>query len=110
MALSKRIGLGNGVAVNYHRVVSVNCITNVQNVVEVASYTSRAKREEERAAIAAGEEMNVYVDTRFLATPYDQGMTVDSAYEWIKANRSEFDGAGDVLEDGQMEGGDADAV
>lgn len=99
MALSKRIGLGNGVAVNYHRVVSVNCITNLQNVVEVASYTSRAKREEERAAIAAGDDMNVYIDTRFIATPYDQGMTVDSAYGWIKANRPEFEGAGDVLED-----------
>lgn len=98
MGLSKRIALENGVAVNYHRIVSVNCITNLQNIVEVASYTSRAKRDEEIAAIAAEEPMNVYIESRFVEAPYDQAMTVDSAYELIKT-LPEFEGATDVLED-----------
>lgn len=98
MALSKRVGLGNGVVVNYHRVADLHIITNQQNIVEVASYTSRAKRDEEIAAVAAGEPMNVYIESRFVEAPYDQHMTVDSAYEWLKA-LPEFEGAADVLED-----------
>lgn len=130
MALSKRICLGNGVVVNYHRVASVSIVTNVQTVIEVASYTSKGKRaeerawyeeaalreelsrmadedltEEERAVLATEQEpMNVYVDTKMLSTPYDQGMTVDRAYAWIKENRPEFEGAADVLEAGQGAG------
>lgn len=56
MAIEKPIELGNGVTVHYHRVVSVNSITNVQSVIEVASYTSEAKREEEKRNIAALKE------------------------------------------------------
>ena len=48
MALIKEIELSNGVTVNYHRIVSVNNITNHSSVIEVASYTSKAKREEEK--------------------------------------------------------------
>ena len=48
MAIIKNITLDSGVIVNYHRVVSVNNITNVTSIVEVASYTSKAKREEEK--------------------------------------------------------------
>lgn len=105
MALSKRTTLPNGVQVNYHRVVGIRTIVNVQNVVEVASYTSRAKREEERAALA-GEDpaMDVYVETGIYEAPYDPGMTPESAYAWLKASRPEFEGAADVLEAGQGEG------
>ena len=51
MALAKEIELPSGVTVRYHRVVSLNCITNAANLVEVASYTSAEKRAEERAAL-----------------------------------------------------------
>lgn len=94
MALSKKVGLGNGVVVNYHRVVSVNTITNVQNVIEVASYTSRSKREEEIEAIAKGEEMNVYIETCFFNAEYDQNMTIEGAYNYLKT-LPEFEGAND---------------
>lgn len=104
MALSKRITLPSGVQVNYHRVVSVSTIVNVQNIVEVASYTSRAKREEEREATAAAAPMDVYVETTVYETPYDPGMTPEAAYLWLKANRPEFEGAADVMEVGQGEG------
>ena len=101
MALSKRIALPSGVQVNYHRVVGVRTIVNVQNVIEVASYTSRAKREEERAAVASAEPMDVYLETGIYEAPYDPGMTPEAAYAWLKANRPEFEGASDVLEGGQ---------
>ena len=44
MALIKEIELNNGVKVNYHRIVSVNNITNHVSIIEVASYTSKEKR------------------------------------------------------------------
>lgn len=95
MALSKKINLGNGVITNYHRVVSVNTITNVANIIEVASYTSRAKREEEAEATANGTEMDVFIHTRFENAPYDQTMTVEGAYGWVRDNVSEFADATD---------------
>ncbi|TNU89390.1 hypothetical protein FIC87_11385 [Eggerthella lenta] len=127
MALSKHITLPSGVQVDYHRVVRIDKVVNVQNVVEVASYTFRAKREEERAWYAeearrsslAGRDaltdeeralletehagMDVYVETGIYETPYDPGMTPEAAYAWLKGNRPEFADAADVLEDGQGE-------
>ena len=48
MALNKKIELKNGVIVNYHRIVSINKITNNANIIEIASYTSKEKRDEEK--------------------------------------------------------------
>lgn len=90
MALLKAIELDNGVTVNYHRVVSVNTITNVQNIIEVASYTSEEKRNEEAAAIAIASPMNVFINTQFFAADYDQTMTVENAYDWLKENVAEY--------------------
>lgn len=104
MALSKRIALPSGVQVCYHRVTRIDTIVNVQNVVEVASYTSRAKREEERAAVASSEPMDVFVEAVAYEAPYDPGMAPEAAYLWLKASRPEFEGAADVLEAGQGEG------
>lgn len=92
MALIKEIELESGVPVRYHRVVSVNTITNVANIIEVASYTSQEKREVEQAAVSNGEPMNIYIHTRFENAPYDQTMTVEGAYGWLK-NIPEFSGA-----------------
>ena len=103
MGLKKHITLPNGIPVNYHRVVSLNVVTNEQNVVEVASYTSQAKRHEEQEAYdqarETGEwpEMDVFVYAQFFNAPYDQDMTVISAYEWLKT-LPEFEGAEDVIE------------
>ena len=46
MGLKKSIELDNGVIVNYHRIVSINKVTNVSNIIEIASYTNEEKREE----------------------------------------------------------------
>ena len=99
MALFKEIELDSGVTVRYHRIVSVNTITNVQDLLEIASYTSQAKREAERSALAAGEGMDVFISTRYVSAPYGTCPTVTRAYEWLKENVGDFAGAEDVYDD-----------
>lgn len=100
MALAKAIELDNGVTVNYHRIVMLNIHTNVANVIEVCSYTSQAKREEERTAIEGAERAHVFTHTSMFSAPYDQSMTVETAYQWLKENVEDFSDAEDVLEQG----------
>ena len=47
MALKKQIELDNGIILNYHRVVSIKKVTNIQNQYEIASYISKEQREKE---------------------------------------------------------------
>lgn len=84
MAINKKIILDNGVEVNYHRIVSLNKITNIQNIIEVASYTSEAKRLEEQQAVENATEMNVYIDTTFLNKDYNETETIEEAYDYLK--------------------------
>lgn len=114
MGLKKRISQPNGVSLNYHRVVSVTTVTNNQTVIEVAGYTSKAKRLEEKAAaeaVAMGEEAScdVYIATSYVEAPYQPEMGVIGAYGYLKT-LPEFEGAADVLEIDQPEEAEADAV
>lgn len=84
MALKKQIELNNGVIVNYHRIVSINKITNVSNVIEVASYTNEQKREEEKEGIENGTEMNVFINTQYINAEYDETSTIENTYERLK--------------------------
>lgn len=84
MALKKQIELENGVVVNYHRIVSINKITNVSNIIEVASYTNHAKREEEKEAIENSTEMNVFINTQYINSEYDETSTIENTYEYLK--------------------------
>lgn len=95
MALYKEIDLDNGVTVRYHRVVSVNTITNVQNIIEVASYTSKEKRDEEKKSIETGGDSNVFIETTFVNADYDPNMTIINAYDYLKA-LPEYEGAIEV--------------
>lgn len=97
MALSKRITLPSGIQTNYHRIVAVTHVTNVQTTVEVASYTGRGKREDEQAALAANEPMDVFIETQLLTLPYGEVSTVADAYAWLKTTE-QFADATDVLE------------
>ena len=97
MALQKEIISNNGVPLNYHRIVSVNSITNISTTIEVASYVNEAKRFEEKAyqelqmkedrTPEEEEELekgiNVYIETEYIDLPYDKDMNVDSAYEYL---------------------------
>lgn len=98
MALSKRITLPSGIQTNYHRIVAVTHVTNVQTTVEVASYTGRGKREDEQAALAANEPMDVFIETQLLVVPYGVVSTVEQAYEWLKTTPT-FEGSTDVLDE-----------
>ena len=94
MALDKEIEQSNGVVTKYHRIVSMNIITNIQNIIEVASYTSQVKRNEEVTAVQEGNEHDIYISTIFMSAPYNQGMTIELAYEWLKEQEM-FKGAED---------------
>lgn len=84
MALQKSIILDSGVTINYHRVVSVNTITNISSIIEVGSYTSADKREEEKKKLASGEPMDIFIYTQYLPTDYNKDLNVDSAYTYLK--------------------------
>lgn len=92
MALSKAITLENGITVNYHRVVSINNITNQSSIIEVASYTSEEKRLEEKSKLLNNEPMNIYIKSKYYLKNYTKNLNVDSAYEYIKT-LDEFTGA-----------------
>lgn len=95
MAIQKEIELESGVIVRYHRIVSLNKITNNCNLVEVASYTSKEKREEEKIAIETGTEMNVFIDTTYINKEYNETETIEDTYEYLKSTEK-FKDAKDI--------------
>lgn len=94
MAILKSIELQNGITVSYHRVVSVNNITNHTSIIEVASYTNKAKREEEKEKLENHEEMDIFINSDYLETEYDPDLNVISAYEYLKTTKK-FEGCED---------------
>lgn len=90
MALQKEIELENGVVVRYHRIVSITKITNQSNNIEVASYTSESKRQEEQHAIEEGQRtgeavpMDVFINTTYIDKEYDEAETIEDAYDYLK--------------------------
>lgn len=87
MALSKKIELDNGITVNYHRIVSINKITNNSNIIEVASYTSEEKRQEEIDYYNSTEpekQMNVFIDTTYINKDYSENETIEDTYTYLK--------------------------
>lgn len=102
MALQKQIELENGVVINYHRVTSLNKITNISNTIEVSSYTNERQREKEKIyqelqkRSANGEELteeegiilkqgiNIFIYTEYINISYDETMTIENAYEYLK--------------------------
>lgn len=87
MALKKEIELENGIIVNYHRVVSINKITNNCNIIEIASYTNENKRHEEIEYYNSKEEnkeMNVYIETTYIEKQYSENETIEDIYNYLK--------------------------
>lgn len=84
MALSKEIKLENGITTNYHRIVSVNNITNQSSIIEVASYTDEEKRIEEKKKLMNNEPMDIYIKSKYYLKDYTEDLNVNSAYEYIK--------------------------
>ena len=90
MALSKKIELDSGVEVNYHRIVSINNIINEQTIIEVASYTSEEKRNEEKMALESGKKsgeaipMDIFINTQYINKEYSEKDTPEDCYKYLK--------------------------
>lgn len=87
MAIKKEIELENGIIVNYHRIVSINKITNNCNIIEVASYTSEKQRNKEKEYYESIEEdkrMNVFIETEYIQKEYSENETIEECYEYLK--------------------------
>lgn len=102
MAIIKKIELDNGIILNYHRITSLNKITNISNNIEVSSYINEEQRlkekqyqeiqlknskneeltDEEREILNKG--INVFIRTDYINIDYDSDMTIENAYEYIK--------------------------
>ena len=90
MGLKKEIILDNGIVVNYHRIVSLNKITNHANIIEVASYTSQSKRQEEIDSLKQSIEtqeyvpINIFINTEYISKEYNETETIADAYDYLK--------------------------
>ena len=84
MALVKSVELDNGVVVTYHRIVSINKVTNKSIIIEVASYINESKRQEEIEKQESGEPMSIYIDTTYLNKDYDENETIEDLYDYLK--------------------------
>lgn len=97
MALQKEISQENGIILNYHRISSVNKITNKNTVIEVLSYLSRKEREKEVLALKNNTEMNILIEAKYFEMQYNEDTTIEEAYAYLKTLK-EFEYAVDVIE------------
>lgn len=101
MALKKEITLDSGITVTYHRIVSINKITNNQNIIEVASYINKEKRQEEVEILKNVQEngevipMNVFIDTTYVSKEYSENETIEDIYNYLKTTEK-FKDAEDI--------------
>lgn len=90
MALQKEIELENGIITKYHRIVSINKITNYQTIIEIASYTNKEKRIEEinalKEGIKKGEAVptNIFIETTYMNKTYSENETIEDLYTYLK--------------------------
>ena len=90
MALRKDITQMDGIVTSYHRIAFTQITTNRQNSITVFSYINEDARDEEKEEIV----VQPYCQSKTYETGYDQTMTIDSAYEYLKT-LPEFEGAED---------------
>lgn len=84
MGLKKSIELENGIIASYHRVVKISKITNNSNLIEIASYINKEKRQQEIEALLNSLEMNVFIHTTFISKEYNEEETIKDIYEYLK--------------------------
>lgn len=84
MALKKEIKQENGIVLNYHRIGSINKITNKNTVIEVLSYLSRSEREKEVLALKNNTEMNILLEAKYFEMQYSEDTTIEEAYNYLK--------------------------
>ena len=90
MGLKKQIELENGIMLNYHRINSINKITNNITIIEVSSYINEKQRQREqeiiKQSIETGEavSMNVFIETFYVNKEYSENETIKDLYEFLK--------------------------
>lgn len=98
MALLKSIKLDNGITVSYHRIVSINKITNNTTIIEVASYIDEEERQKEidyYNSTKENKQMNVFIETNYIQKEYNETDTIEDLYAFLKTT-DEFAGAEDL--------------
>lgn len=87
MALQKEIILNNGIILQYHRIVSINKITNNTTIIEIGSYINKEQREKELEYYNSkdmNKTMNVYIFTNYIEKEYNEKDTIDEIYKYLK--------------------------
>lgn len=90
MALYKEIRQEDGVRTNYHRILFLQQTVNKQNSIAVLSYTDEEARQFEQDG-----EYRPYRKSVTYEVDYDDTMTVEKAYEYLKT-LDIFTGAEDI--------------
>lgn len=99
MGLYKEIKTENGIPVTYHRVVSINKITNRCNIIEVASYLNKEERQKEVDYYASDDPnkvMNVFINTEYINVDYDENTAIKDVYEYLKITEKFKDAQDDL--------------
>lgn len=91
MALYKSIKQDDGVTTNYHRILFIQQMTNHHNSIAVLSYVDDESRENEKDSTL----LQPYRRSTTYEIAYDPGMTINSAYEYLKTLPL-FEGAEDI--------------
>lgn len=101
MALKKEIVLENGIVLGYHRIATINKITNNGTIIEVNSYINEQQRQKEQELITQSQEtgeavaMDVFIDTTMLNKEYLENETIKDVYKYLKTTEK-FVGAEDA--------------
>lgn len=89
MALKKEIKQNDGVVTGYHRILFVQKTINSHDSIAVLSYVDKESRDKEEQG-----ERPYKVSITF-EKEYDEGMTIEGAYEYLKT-LPEFEGSEDI--------------
>lgn len=95
MALKKEIKMNNGIILTYHRIVSLNKITNNSSIIEVASYLKEEERQKEIIYFESEDpdkKCDVIIVTEYIAKEYNEDETIKDAYDYLKTIEM-FEGA-----------------
>ena len=86
MALYKEIRQENGIKTSYHRILFLQKTVNRQNSIAVLSYT-----DEEARRFELDNEYKPYRESTTYEIEYDDSMTIEDAYTYLKTLETFFD-------------------
>jgi hypothetical protein len=88
MALQKEIELENGIIIDYHRIITLQMVTNKSIDMIVGSYVNKENRNKDFLD-------NKIIQTKVYTTEYEEDYNIEKAYEYLKT-LPEFENAIDV--------------